>query len=179
MPPPSLPPPKEKKKVRKWAKVDTSHYIWARDGGTARPMEVGWGATGAPESAPVKAGEVEYVTQSSLQSVVQKEEPTAAPMIPKVEEPIGDFEAEEDFEERQWDRCCCGLCRSNACDCCKKSMMASFFCCSFTGAICSKFCKPCASCYNCCDKLRPRWDCCGVNSGGGRGGNEMELNPVA
>lgn len=182
LPPPSLPPPKEKKKIRKWAKVDTTHYIWARDGGTARPMEVGWGKTGAPESAPVNTGDVEYTVQKAAAPTVV-EEPEVQPLQQPVED-YGDFEdTGDDFEDREWDRCCCGLCRSDACSCCKSLLNLTFVCCGTFGKILSFIFKPCMGCYNTCNKLRPRYDCCGVGnddtSSMRRNNGGLENNPVS
>jgi hypothetical protein len=36
---------------KKWANVDTSKYVWSREGGTARPMPVQWGELGVVASA--------------------------------------------------------------------------------------------------------------------------------
>jgi len=176
LPPPKLPPPAQKKKIRKWAKVDTSHYIWARDGGTARPMEVAWGGTGAPESAPCKAGEVEYTVQKTAAAVVV-DEPVHQPIL---DDNLGtDWQVEEsDFEEIEWNRCCCGLCSMSACSFCKSLGMGFVFCCGATGNICSRGCGPCSKIYNMLDHCRPRWDCCGVKKGGG-GDEQISLNPIA
>jgi hypothetical protein len=38
--------------AKKWKTVETSHYIWARDGGSAVPMPVQWGELGATHNAP-------------------------------------------------------------------------------------------------------------------------------
>lgn len=40
----------------KWAPVDTSHYVWSRSGGTARPLSVRWGPLGDTPSAPRDKG---------------------------------------------------------------------------------------------------------------------------
>jgi hypothetical protein len=36
---------------KKWADVDTSKYVWSRDGGTARPLPVKWGELGPTAGA--------------------------------------------------------------------------------------------------------------------------------
>jgi len=163
MAPPTLPPPVEKKRIRKWAKVDTSHYIWARQGGVARPMEVGWGATGAPESAPVKEGEVEY-SKPKVKPVVVEEEPPLLPDEPDEPPEPMTFEEEPEFEDLEWDRCCCGICSSSACFCCKNCFSRSWMCLMYVaglfGKCCRRLCYPCWTCYHFFDRLRPRWNCC-------------------
>merc|ERR1712130_345846 len=165
--PPKVPPPTEKQRVRKWAKVDTSHYIWARDGGTARPMEVGWGRTGAPESAPVKQGEVVYAKKKSPKPVIVEEETHQSVMSEP--EPIAVVETSDpEFEDLEWDRCCCGLCRTDFCFCCKSCFSRSWMTCTYMsgllGICCRKACYPCWACYHCVDRLRPRWNCCCIEN---------------
>lgn len=173
--PPPEPPPAVKKKVRKWAKVDTSHYIWSRDGGSARPMEVAWGNSGAPESAPVRdAADIQFdVIQDGPTTTTAA--PVAAPPIqPVAPAPMidtGGTADEADFSDMEWDRCCCGMCASDSCSCCKSIMARTFqflfFVSACLGSIFKRCCKAIGmyQCYVALDKMRPRWDCCGVNKG--------------
>lgn len=49
----------------KWAQVDTSKYIWAKDGGSARPMPVKWGNLGATTAGSHLESETKIITEQS------------------------------------------------------------------------------------------------------------------
>jgi hypothetical protein len=124
-PPPVAAPPTKLK--QKWAKVDTSHYIWARSGGGASPLHTNWGALGAVASAPgVKVTVVEDAEMARIPSIkdIKEEEPHQAEV--------------QELETVDGKKSCCGSCGTFFVSCV----------CFVPYAL--------GNCYNKCAAMRPR-----------------------